>query len=74
MLQEIIIDGKYKCNTCGRLYAQDEADISKGNHYFCSMKCVLEWDHKMQELAHREWNERWAPNQQKAIKNLKRRK
>ena len=33
------------CNNCGKSYDPDEASIyKKGNVFFCSAKCVIEYD------------------------------
>jgi len=34
----------YTCNQCGKDYSIRDAIITKGNTYFCGMKCVMDYD------------------------------
>jgi transposase-like protein len=35
---------EYRCNQCGRDYSIRNAIPAKGNVYFCSMECVLNYE------------------------------
>jgi hypothetical protein len=35
---------KYVCNWCGKVYDIRDATLAKGNHFMCSMQCVLEYE------------------------------
>ena len=41
------------CNFCGDEFTLDEANRNKGNPYFCSKQCVLDYDSRTKkEITH----------------------
>ena len=41
MLEQQKENDLYTCNFCGKKYTLDDTILTKGNHFLCSMDCVL---------------------------------
>ena len=41
--QQKVNSNTYICNLCGKHYTLEDMIQTKGNHFMCSMKCILEY-------------------------------